>query len=170
LTTAPAIPHSTAHVTPDSVEYFVQSYGDLLFDLCESVLVSPMNAQIAFRSILKKLRAGRRRSNFQAYERSLVLRIACDLLLKFCREYGHHISPEEQIKLDSNSSVKIRFKEFESYFHRLMPEDQLLLLLKDKLAIPYSEISVAMSIPEGSLKIRRQQALRALEEWLWKTK
>ncbi len=153
-----------------SIEYFVQSYGDLLFDLCESILVSPINAQIAFGSILKKIRAGRRLHKFKTYERSWVLRIACDLLLKFCREYGHHISPEEQIKLDSNSSVKTRFKEFDSYFHRLMPEDQILLLLKDKLNIPYSEISVAMSIPEGSLKIRRQQALRALEEWLWNTK
>lgn len=153
-----------------SIEYFVQSYGDLLFDLCESILVSPINAQIAFRSILKKIRTGRRLHKFKTYERSWVLRIACDLLLKFCREYGHHISPEEQIKLDSNSSVKTRFKEFDSYFHRLMPEDQILLLLKDKLNIPYSEISVAMSIPEGSLKIRRQQALRALEEWLWNTK
>jgi DNA-directed RNA polymerase specialized sigma24 family protein len=158
-------------LNPDnSIEYFVQSYGDILFDLCESILVSPMNAQIAFRSILKKIRAGRRLNKFKIYERSWVLRIACDLLLKFCSEYGHHVSAEEQIKLDSNSSVKVRFKEFDSYFHRLMPEDQLLLLLKDKLGIPYSEISVAMSIPEGSLKIRRQQALRALEEWLWKSK
>ena len=158
-------------MTPaNSIEYFIQSYGDLLFDLCESVLVSPMNAQIAFRSILKKIRAGRRLHKFRTYERNWVLRIACDLLLKFSREFGHHVSPEEQIKLDSNSSVKIRFKEFDSYFHRLMPEDQLLLLLKDKLEIPYSEISVAMSIPEGSLKVRRQQALRALEEWLWNSK
>jgi len=159
-----------AHPIDYSVEYFSQTYGDLLFDLCESMLVSPTNAQIAFRSILKKLRSGRRRHNFKTYERSWVLRVACDLLLKFCREYGHHSSPEEQIKLDSNDNVNIRLKEFESYFHRLMPEDRLLLLLKDKLGISYPEISVAMSIPEGSLKIRRQQALRALEEWLWNTK
>jgi DNA-directed RNA polymerase specialized sigma24 family protein len=152
------------------VEYFVQSYGDLLFDLCQSLLASPIHAQVAFKSIIKKMRAERRHQKFHTYERSWILKIACDSLLKFCREGGHHVSPEEQIKLDSNENLKTRFKEFESYFHLLMPEDQLLLLLRDKLKLPFSEISAAMTIPEGSLKIRRQQALRALEEWLWNIK
>jgi DNA-directed RNA polymerase specialized sigma24 family protein len=48
-----------------------------------------------------------------------------------------------------------------------LPEDQILLLLRDKHGIPYSEIASALRSPEESLKVKRQQALRTLEEWLW---
>lgn len=154
----------------DSIDHFVRSYGDLLFDLCESILSSTSNAQIAFRSILKKIRAGSRFQKYSNYERSWVLRIACDKLLNFHRQDGRKVSAEEQIILDANENLALRLKQFNSYFHRLKPEDQILLLLKDKYGIPYPEIAIAMGIPEGSLKVRRQQALRALEEWLWNNK
>jgi len=154
----------------DSVDHFIRSYGDLLFDLCESILWSSNNAQIAFRSILKKIRSGSRFRKYSSYERSWVLRIACDKLLQLCRQHGYRVSPEEQIKIDAYGNVSTRLKQFNTYFHRLMPEDQILLLLKDKYGIPYPEISTAMAIPEGSLKIRRQQALRSLEDWLWNSR
>jgi DNA-directed RNA polymerase specialized sigma24 family protein len=154
----------------DSVDHIIRSYGDILFDLCESLLWSQSNAQIAFRSILKRIRAGSRFRKYSSYERSWVLRIACDRLLQLCRQTGNRVSPEEQIKIDAYGSVTTRLKQFNSYFHRLMPEDQILLLLKDKYGIPYSEISTAMATPEGSLKIRRQHALRTLEDWLWNSR
>jgi DNA-directed RNA polymerase specialized sigma24 family protein len=77
------------------------------------------------------------------------------------------VTSQEQITLDASGNVSIRLKQFDLYFHRLIPEDQILLLLKDKYGIPYPEIATAMGIPEESLKIKRQQALRTLEEWLW---
>ncbi len=154
----------------DTIEHAVRSYGDLIFDLCESLLQGPIHTQIAFRSILRKIRSGSRFQRYSGYERSWVLRITCDRLLHLSRQKGRHVPLEDLIKLDSSEQVALRLKQFPSYFHRLMPEDQILLLLRDKYGIPYSEISNAMATPEGALKIRRQQALRAIEEWVWKGK
>jgi len=150
-----------------SIDRYVHSYGDLLFDLCESVLWSSTNAQIAFRSILKDIKRGRRFQKFGAHERSWVLKVACDRLRHLSVRHGRSVSHAERIKLDANENVANRLKHFESYFHRLPIEEKVLLLLKDKYGIPYTEIASAIGIPEGSLKVRRQQALRTLEEWLW---
>jgi DNA-directed RNA polymerase specialized sigma24 family protein len=128
------------------------------------------HSQIVFRVILKKIHTGSRFNKYSRYERSWILKIACEHLIKFCQQNPQRLSPEEQIRLDGGESLSIRFNQFSSYFHRLLPEDQLLLLLKDKHQIPTSEIASALDIPEGSLKIRRQHALRALEEWLWNGK
>lgn len=154
----------------NKIEHFVKSYGDVIFDLCESVLRSPANAQVAFRAILKKLRFHSRFEKFQIYERSWVFQITCQKLLEFCKHYQFRVSPEEQIKLDATDKLSNRFEQFEVCFHRLTPEDQILLILKDKYEVPISEISTALATPIGSLKIRRQQALRALEDWIWHRK
>jgi DNA-directed RNA polymerase specialized sigma24 family protein len=69
--------------------------------------------------------------------------------------------------LDANSNLDGRFQQFDSYLHRLPVADQILLLLRDKFGIPYTELATALGVPEGSLKLRRQQALKALEDWLW---
>ncbi len=153
--------------TVDSIDHFVRSYGDLLYDLCEELLSNSTQAQSAFRSILKKIRSGIRYQKYSHYQRSWVLKIACSKILLLSDQFGHQVSPEEQMELDASENATIRMKHFKSYFYRLKTEDQILLLLKDKHGIPYSEIAAALDIPEGSLKVRRQQALRTLEEWLW---
>lgn len=152
------------HGTPERI---VQLYGDLLFDLCESVLWSPINAQLAFRSIIKSIRRNRRGHGFTEHERAWVLRIACDKLLDLSARHGRKLTSSEQIQLDSAQNVTLRLKQFDAYFHRLVTEDQILLLLRDKYGLPYGEISAALGLPEANLKIRRAQALRSLEEWLW---
>lgn len=154
----------------DSIDHFVQSYGDLLFDLCDSLLQNQAHAQIAFRSIFNKIQSRNRFQKYSTYERSWVLRITYDKLLRLCRENHQPLSTQEQMQLNSQEKLSTRLKQFHIYFSRLMPEDQFLLLLKDKHGIPYSEISTAMGMPEGSLKVRRQQALRTLEESLWNNK
>lgn len=63
--------------------------------------------------------------------------------------------------------IQQRLRRFEGYFQRLPLDDQLLLLFHDKYGIPFQEIAAILGAPEGSLKIWRQQALRALEDWIW---
>ena len=153
---------------PDNVlERVLQNYGDLLFDLCESVLWSPSGAQIAFQTILKELKKSHPSNRYTQYERAWVLKIACERLRKLSRKFARRLSPAEQIMLDSSVAVTSRLKHFDSYFHRLGTDDQILLLLRDKYGLTYLEISAALGLPEGTLKTRRQQALRTLEEWLW---
>jgi DNA-directed RNA polymerase specialized sigma24 family protein len=150
-----------------TLDRIVQAHGDLLFDLCESVLWSPINAQLAFRAIIKDIKKGIKTRHHQQHERAWVLRVACDRLLAFADRHGRRVTASEQLELDSQASVAQRLKQLDHYFHRLTSEEQLLLLLRDKHSLDYPEIASAMSIPEGSLKMRRQQALRTLEEWVW---
>lgn len=152
---------------PHFVEHIVHSYGDLLFDLAETVLWSRPNAQLCFRSILKELRRARPANGYQTFERTWVLRITCEKLREYAARHGRKLSPAEKIMLDAGLDASGRLKQFDSYFHRLPTDDQILLLLRDKHGLPYAEIASAMGVPEGSLKLRRQQALRTLEEWLW---
>lgn len=148
-------------------EHFLLKYGDLLYDLCESVLWTPTHAQFAFRSILKKLESESKSQKYSQYERSWVLQVTYEKLLSLCQKHGRRVSAQDQIELDANEDIENRLKQFEKFFHRLLPEDKILLILKDKYKIPFQEISSAMITPVGSLKMRRQQALRTLEEWLW---
>ena len=69
--------------------------------------------------------------------------------------------------LDASMNIEGRLKNFESYFHRLPVDDQILLLLRDKYGLPYHEIAATLVASEGSLKLKRQAALKCLDEWLW---
>lgn len=154
-------------ISPTSIEGIAQVYGDLIFDLCESILWSPAHSQLAFREIFKLVRKKLSPKIYDTYRREWILRIAYEKLATLAKRHARKISPTEQIELDASSTISGRLKRFDHYFHKLPYEDQILLLLKDKYGLPYSEISVAMNVPQGSLKTRRQQALRTLEEWLW---
>lgn len=154
--------------SPDNdVERVLQLYGDLLFDLCESVLWSPAGAQESFRTILKSVKQAKKSERYVENERAWILRIACNVLRALAPTHARRLSPSEQLMMDATSAVPTRLKQFDSYFHRLGIDDQVALLLRDKYGLPYSEISAAMAFSEDSLKIRRQQALRTLEEWFW---
>lgn len=164
---ADAAPEAPSPKRPEQNDPLVESYGDLVFDLCQSVLWSSVNAQIAFRGIVRRLRAEHSANSYVRYERAWVLRIACAELLKMAEKYGRRLSPSEQIMLDAALEPELRLRQFDSYFHRLPSEEQIILLLRDKYGFPYSEIAAALGYPEGSLKVRRQQALRNLDDWLW---
>ena len=80
------------------------------------------------------------------------------------------LTPSEQIELDSAANANSRIKRFNYYFQRLTTDQRIVLALRDRHEIPYSEISSALRLPVDSLKILRQQALRTLEEWIWEGK
>jgi DNA-directed RNA polymerase specialized sigma24 family protein len=149
------------------VNGIIKTYGDLLFDLCESVLWSPAYAQLAFRAIIKEIKTHRDDERYVDHERSWVLRIACNELREFSNRHARKVTASEQIEIDSAPAVALKLKNFDFYFHRLGYDEQVLLLLRDKYGIPFNEIASAMETPEASLKTRRQQALRTLEDWLW---
>lgn len=150
-----------------AIENIVKHYGDLLFDLCESILWSPSAARVAFRAIIAEIKKRREGETFVDFERAWVLNVACNKLRAQAERHGRKLTPSEQIELDSLLDAPGRLKKFDSFFHRLSLEDQFLLLLKDKYGIPMAEIASALGLPEGSLKLRRAQALRAMEDWLW---
>lgn len=155
--------------TENNIDHAVHLFGDLIYDLCLSVLQSPQNAQILFRNIFKAIREQKKANPYEANERAWVLRLACDQLRENAKKFSRSLTPSEQVMLDHHLHGEDRLKQFESYFHRLETVDQLLLLLRDKFGIPFSEISSALALPEGSLKLKRQHALRAIEEWLWES-
>ncbi|MCM2276583.1 MAG: hypothetical protein NDJ89_00725 [Oligoflexia bacterium] len=154
----------------DPLDDLVSRYGDLLYDLSEAILWSSPNAQVTFRAILKALRKNLSAAPAGTHERAWTLRVACMTLRPLASRLSRTLTAAEQIQLDAAPDLAFRFNQFNAYFHRLSVEDQLLLLLKDKYGIPLPEVAIALDCPEESLKIRRQLALRALEEWLWDTR
>ena len=151
----------------EKLKSYIDTYGDLLFDLCQSLLLNSGHAQLAFRSIIKKLRSSARFNRYVVYERSWILKIGAEQLLSLLKQQSLAVSPEQQIELDAKKQVMGDLESFDFYFSRLRSDSQLLLLLKDKHHLPYADIADALGIPVDSLKLQRQQALRTLEEWLW---
>jgi DNA-directed RNA polymerase specialized sigma24 family protein len=145
------------------------TYGDMLFDLCQSMLWSPAEAPHAYRSILRTIqRAGSSvDSRFEKYERAWVFHIAYLELKKMAKKTPRSLTPAEQVMLDSNPDPKARLRHFDSYFHRLPIESQFLVILKDKYGMPMNEIASILEVPEPSLKLQRSQSLRLLESWIW---
>ena len=157
-----------ASTAPSStIDALVQNYGDLLFDFCSSILWSQSGAQTAVRIILKDLEKRISTQTFGTFERTFVLQVTCDKLKKLVTRLGRHLSASEQIMLDATLDAPGRLKYFDSYFHRLNVEDQMLLLMRNKYELTYAEIADVLQTPQGSLRIKHQQAIRALEEWLW---
>jgi hypothetical protein len=155
------------------IQRWVEQYGDLVFDLCSQTLPAlpgePSRAPLAFRAILKALRAQRRAEAggaepFVEYERAWVLHVACAYLL------SHPVQappPPVEARLDADLAPEARLNRLDSYLDRLGLLDRILLLLRDKYGLPYPEIAIALESPEDSLKLRRSQALRALQDWVW---
>ena len=171
MTKKPTPTKSTHKERPPSkaqaeIERIIATHGDMLFDLCESILWDPAGVPYVFREILKELGKSLPSEGYKTYERAWVLRVAAEKLQDLSTRFSRVISPSEQIELDGKPETQ-RIKQFEHYFHRLDVTDRILFLLKDKYGLPLSEISNALGEPEGSLKLRRNQSLRTLEDWLW---
>ncbi len=147
----------------------IATYGDMLFDLCQSMLWSQTEAPHAYRAILRTIqREGSKvDSRFQKYERAWIFHLAYRELKKMAKKTPKSLTPAEQVMLDSNPDPKARLRHFDSYFHRLPIESQFLVILKDKYGMPVNEIASILEIPEPSLKLQRSQSLRLLESWIW---
>lgn len=146
-----------------------QNYGDLVYDLFYSILWNHKGAGLLYLSFWNQMdrELARGGATYQRYARAWVLRSAIQVLVAGSAKHGRSLTPAEQVMIDANLDLEARQAQFESYLHKLPPADHILLLLRDKFGLPYEEISAALGISEGAIRIKRQQALRSLEEWLW---
>lgn len=156
-----------ANESSEWIERIVSTYGDLLYDLCQSMLWSPADAPYAYRVILRTLSRRKQKERFVKYERPWILQVAFRELRGMKRKSPRFLTPAEQVMLDSNPEPKARLRFFDSYFHRLPIESQLLLVLRDKYGIPLSEVASVLELPEASARLQRLQALRLLESWIY---
>jgi len=147
-----------------------QIYQDLIFDLCQSTLNDLQQSQQVFDSILKTLQKTKTSDRFQIHERSWVFQIACQHILSVHEKLDTQLSCSNQIEMDALASSASRLKHFSAFFQRLQPEDRLLLLMREKYGLPFSEIASTFNLSEESLKSRRDRALRSLEKWIWSNK
>ncbi|MBS1961931.1 MAG: sigma-70 family RNA polymerase sigma factor [Bdellovibrionales bacterium] len=153
--------------TDEWIDGVVLTYGDLLYDLCQTILWSPADAPDAYRSILRTLARRPKNERFRKYERPWILQIAFRELRGMKRRSPRLLTPAEQVMLDSNPDPRARLRFFDSYFHRLPIESQCLLILRDKYGIPVSEVATVLELPEASARLQRLQALRMLESWIY---
>ena len=132
--------------TQASFRHWVETYGDLVFDLCSETLQNSNQAELAWVSIFRNLRGQARTTDFKEYLRAWILKATCDYLLKNKPDHSRLAPQNEPLQ-------------------RLALPEKLLILLRDKYGLPYPEISSALTIPESTIKLRRAQALRSMEEW-----
>src|SRR4051812_22505043 len=90
---------------PLAIEPIVERYGDLLYDLCESILWGSTAAQVVLRSIFRELRAERKFNQYARHERAWVLRVACERLRDLARDHARKLTSSEQLQLDANEKA-----------------------------------------------------------------
>ncbi len=156
-----------AQTLSKKIDHIIELYGDLVYDLCISVLWSTHAGQSVFKNVMRELKFELKSSNYYDYKRAWVLKTVFEKLSSLEQKTIPSMTPAEQIMLDTYLNIEEKFKQFDSYFHRLPLRDKFLLLLRDKYGLPYPEISSAMGLPVDTLKTQRQLAYRALEEWIW---
>ncbi len=149
------------------VEEIGRKYGDLIYDLCDGFLKDSPHAQAAYRTILKEIARKLKGPHFVEFEREWILSIAVEQLRILFPKQGRHLSAEDQITLDSTPTFEGRMGHFGYFIDRLHFEERMVLFLKDKFDLPYSEIATCMGWPVDSVKLRRTQALRLLESAIW---
>jgi|GEM_PF-1222571 len=151
-----------------SPEHWLNRYGDLAYDLASSVLWSQPNGKL----ILKKLYLSGKspelvRLRGSKIERAAVFRELIQLIREARWRYTRKLTTAEQRMLDATPSEEARLKQFDSYLHRLSLDDQILLLMRDKLGLPPSEISATLGVPEPTLALQRSQAYETIADWVW---
>lgn len=162
---APAAPSPSR--TPSAVEAALNSYGDLIFEIGGSLLWSQAGATEAMKRVVRRIRSEHGRETWGQLERAWVLQITVDVAKGLEPRIGRRLSPPERMMLDALETPEARLQQLESFFHRLPFERQTLLLLRDKLELPMTEVARILRTPVESLKIARQQSYRLLEEWIW---
>lgn len=145
----------------------LKTYGGMVQDLYEHIFPTPAQVKTGVEATLKILQSQGKKSNFGKYERAWILKLVCRDIQKHFKKFNVRSDPSDTIDLNLEPSPQDRLKRFRDYLRRLRIEDQLLLLLKDRFKMSDQEISCALEVPEESLHVRRQQSLRALEEWIW---
>ncbi len=172
-----------------------QRYGDLIFDLCASIL-SPMPASppasapahhdeldlparkevaLLFQAIFRKLRKNKSALSYRTFERSWVLKITCQQLIRAfehqergARKMLSHAPPPRSLAtlLEPQDHLPLPQLLAQS-LPRLPVEDQLIMLLHDKHQISFPEIAAALQMPLGSTQLRREQIIDSLYHWIW---
>ena len=161
-------PQITAPGQDEDSSHWIHRYGDLAYDLAASLLWSTSNGTL----MLKRLYLSPAGKELQAMsgsklERAAVFRELIRLLRDSQWRYKRRLTTAEQRMLDANRSEEARLRQFDSYLHRLSIDDLSVLLLKDKLGLPLSEVASALETPEGTLQMQRQQAFESLCDWIW---
>ncbi|MBN21656.1 MAG: hypothetical protein CL678_10255 [Bdellovibrionaceae bacterium] len=149
------------------IQTVINRYGETVYNLCHRILLNEGEAQILTRDIFKTIEKSPTQNRYHQFEKQWILKVAfqklkqshqqhIDLSLKEVRELNEtHLSKEE------------RLENILKYMRNLPIESQFILLLKDQLNESYDEISTITGIPIESLKVKRQQVLQTLEEWIW---
>lgn len=154
-----------------SITNIITQNGDLIFDLCISMIEDPNKANHTFTAILKEIRNQIESSSVISYQRMWILRIATHHLLRISKPVDRSKTENEAHKQHPSQQhlfpQKPQQQQFEMIFKKLPRLDQLMFLLKEKHKIPIFEISGALDLPTETIKTKRQQALRTIEDWIW---
>lgn len=148
--------------------HVIQTYGDLLYTTCTTLLWAESLSQTGFRLTLRNIKKSVRHNQFEKYEKLWILRELTSTLRTLARRYDDHlVLTDSEIAGERNLNPDEKLQNLVFYFRKLTIDDQFLILYRDCFEFDFAEISSALEIPQGSLEIRHSQILRMIHEWIW---
>ncbi len=151
----------------EKLKHYTRRYGDLLFDLCNSLLWARGPAQLAFQNSIRILAHTAPRHSYHDHERAWAIKEAYSQIRASYERRSKKSPPIASTAWDQDLLLEAKLQRLSKYLQRLPLEDQCLLLLKEKHQLPFEEIALILDLTPDALKFKRQQALKTLEEWIW---
>lgn len=137
----------------------IQNHGDLLYDLCYSVLNEFEATKSTLHKIFKTLYKENQKYHYNEYAQDWVLCLAVRELLSYSKRLPH-----EKIELLSESTDHAKF---DYYFYSLSIHDRILLILRDKFKLSYENISRILLKPAETIELKRVQLIHQLWEQVY---
>jgi len=152
---------------PLVLEEELNRFGDLLMGLVTRFTPDSEAHRPMVRQIIKAYVLEQKKLKTELFQRPLLLQIAVEHLLSHLKKWTPRKLTPEEILLDTALSTDERLNAIDMYLTRLSIEDRMILFFLEQHQLSLAEVAVALKTTEGSLKNRRQQLYRSLEEWIW---
>jgi hypothetical protein len=151
----------------DKLQYLIRNYGSLLFQWAFYTIEDPSQRNFCLREVFRILLKNDKKLKkpLSNIERAWFLRLSLPIIQKFSNESS--IQDKSLRSELTQASLDERLDHFHAIFAELSFEDKSLLLLWDLLQVSPEEISTIFHSPQDSLKLKRHQTLRKLEDLIW---
>lgn len=124
----------------DDMEILLEQHGDLLFDLCHTLISKESDQVQAFRSLTRKIQKRRRKERYERFLRPWLLSIAYTSIKEIAPRTAAEASPEG--------------------INRLSFDDQFLIVATHRHGVPASELALALNRNEKSILFQQERAMR----------
>ena len=140
----------------------IEKYGRELYDLTETILHDRYKSHMVVRKVIVRVLQKAKKERYSQFERAWIFRILVEEIQKNLDDhYDPHFSKMKNIPPEK------RLESVIEYLDSIPKLDRFLFILHDKFHFQYDEIAAILGTPIDSLRLRRMQILRRLEDKIW---